>query len=171
MLARGAAPALKTLGLEGNNIGDEGMRHLGDALARGAAPALKELRLRGDTISDEGLLKQGKRHYLDGAFLVAHLADAKELNCIDLGWGDEEARRFAAALEHATAHGALKALEGLSFAMNKIGDEGMRHLGDALARGAVPALQKLALDMNDENPASDAAKKAVKDALKNRGGH
>ena len=28
-----------------NKIGDEGMRHLGDALARGAAPALKELNL------------------------------------------------------------------------------------------------------------------------------
>ena len=42
---------------------------------------------------------------------------------------------------------------------------GMRHLGDALARGAAPALKWLGLD---RNPASAAAQQAVKDALKNR---
>ena len=35
-LARGAAPARSTLYLESNKIGDDGMRHLGDALARAA---------------------------------------------------------------------------------------------------------------------------------------
>ena len=35
------------------------------------------------------------------------------LDCSYLGWGDEEARRLAAALEHAHAQGALKALEKL----------------------------------------------------------
>ena len=44
---------------------------------------------------------------------------------------------------------------------NKIGDEGMRHLGDALARGAAPALKGLALG---DNPARRAAKQAVQDA-------
>ena len=39
----------------------------------------------------------------------------------------------------------------------------MRHLGDALARGAAPALKKLWLSAN---PASDDAKQAVRDALK-----
>ena len=82
-----------------------------------------------------------------------------------LGWADEEARRLAAALEHATAQGALKALKKLWLHDNKIGDEGLRHLGDALARGAAPALKTLALI---GNPASDAAKQAVKDALENR---
>ena len=48
---------------------------------------------------------------------------------------------------------------------NKIGDEGARHLGDAIARGEAPALKELDLD---NNPASDVAKQAVKDALKNR---
>ena len=43
----------------------------------------------------------------------------------------------------------------------------MRHLGDALANGAAPALKALILH---DNPASDAAKKAVEDALKKRGG-
>ena len=40
----------------------------------------------------------------------------------------------------------------------------MRHLGDALARGAAPALENLYLD----DTASYAAKQAVEDALKNR---
>ena len=102
---------------------------------------------------------------LDGAFLVAHLADAKELICGGCGWGDEEARRLAAALEDATAQGALKALEKLSLVSNKIGDEGMRHLGDALARGAAPALKMLNLG---QNPASNSASQAVRDALKQR---
>ena len=102
---------------------------------------------------------------LDGAFLVAHLADAKELRCSNLGWGDEEARRLAAALRHAHTHGALKALETLELIDNEIGDEGMRHLADALVRGAAPALKYLHLF---NNPASDAAQQAVKDALENR---
>ena len=51
-LARGAAPALETLWLWSNEIGDEGVRHLGDALTRGAAPALEELYLRGNPASD-----------------------------------------------------------------------------------------------------------------------
>ena len=145
-----------------------------------------------------------KDRWLDGAFLVAHLADAKELDCSTLGWGDDEARRLAAALEHATAQGALKALETLDLSnsydtpeasKNKIGDEGVRHLGDALARGVAPALTTLDLRNNEigdegmrhlgdalargaapalkrlnlyRNPASDAAQQAVKDALKNR---
>ena len=105
---------------------------------------------------------------LDGAFLAAHHADAEQLNCTKLGWGDEEARRLGAALEHATAKGALKALKRLYLFNNNIGDEGMRHLGDALARGAAPALVGGYRLLFDGNPASDAAKQAVQDALKNR---
>ena len=44
---------------------------------------------------------------------------------------------------------------------NEIGDEGVRHLGDALTRGAAPALEELYLR---GNPASDAAKQALLDA-------
>ena len=79
-------------------------------------------------------------------------------------WGDEEARRLAAALEHAHNEGALEELEELNLSDNKIGDEGLRHLGDALARGAAPALEELNLC---GNPANGAAKKAVQ-ALENR---
>ena len=91
------------------------------------------------------------------------------MNCGGLGWGDEEARRLAAALEHATAQGALKALETLNLMYNKIGDEGLRHLSDALARGAAPALKELNLTYDPYgNPAKMAAQQAVRDALTNR---
>ena len=101
---------------------------------------------------------------LDGAFLVARFADANELDCHRLGWGDEEARRLAAALEHAHAQGSLKALEKLDLQYNKIGDEGMRHLADALARGAAPALKRLELYRNpgDWHRADQAAQDALK---------
>ncbi len=48
---------------------------------------------------------------------------------------------------------------------NQIGDEGVRHLGDALARGAAPKLWSLNLD---RNLASLSAKQAVQDVLKQR---
>ena len=146
-------------------IGDEGLRNLGDTLARGAAPALYRLNLDRGSETAQTLVKLCGGRVLDGAFLVAHLVDAKELDCRGLGWGDEEARRLAAALEHAHAQGALKALERLDLEENKIGDEGLRHLGDALANGAAPALERLNLD---RNPASAAAQQAMQDALKNR---
>ena len=53
----------------------------------------------------------------------------------------------------------------LNLDFNKIGDEGMRHLADALANGAAPALEKLYFD---DIPASDAAQQAVQDALEQR---
>ena len=61
-------------------------------------------------------------------------------------------------------------LEELDLFNNKIADEGMRHLGDALTRGAAPAIKEVGWSglQIDGNPASDAAKQAVQDALKNR---
>ena len=49
-------------------------------------------------------------------------------------------------------------------------DEGVRHLSGALARGAAPAIKEVGFDglVLRGNPASDAAQRAVKDALKNR---
>ena len=79
--------------------------------------------------------------------------------------------------------GAAPALTTLFLSRNQIGDEGLRHLGDALARGAAPALEELDLDYSDKsatpiptrsagysysnkigNRASDAAKQALRDA-------
>ena len=100
-----------------------------------------------------------------GAFLVERCAGAKALACGNLGWGDEEARRLAAAIEHAHANDALQALVTLDLSLNKIGDDGLRHLGDAVSHGAAPALKTLLLS---GNAASDAARQAVEDALKLR---
>ena len=46
----------------------------------------------------------------------------------------------------------------------------MRHLGDALARGAAPAIKNFSFGGLNiyGNPASYAAERAVRDALKNR---
>ena len=41
LLASGAAPKLKELALQGNPIGDEGVKALAEAIAGGAAPALR----------------------------------------------------------------------------------------------------------------------------------
>ena len=62
------------------------------------------------------------------------------------------------------------ALKELKLPCNKIGDEGMRHLGDALARGAAPAIKTIGIDGLEIylNPAGDAARQAVEDVLKNR---
>ena len=170
-LANGAAPALKTLWLSYNKIGDEGLRHLGEAVARGAAPALEVLDLGfgiagnpASVAAQQAVQRACKDRWLDGAFLVAHFADKKAMGFNQLGWGDEEARRLAAALEHAHAQGALKALGALNLKNNGIGDEGMRHLADALARGAAPALEWLIIR---GNPASDAARQALRDARPN----
>lgn len=65
----------------------------------------------------------------------------------------------------AIANDALQALVTLDLSLNKIGDDGLRHLGDALANGAAPALKTLLLS---GNAASDAARQAVEDALKLR---
>ena len=95
----------------------------------------------------------------------------------------------------ATPSRAARRPRSIFFGDNKIGDEGVRHLSDALARGAA-ALASLNLEKNkigdeecatwptpsrarrgarahgyldlDGNPASDAAQQAVKDVLKNR---
>ena len=49
-----AAPALKTINLFQNQIGDEGARRLADALAAAsAAPALKKLELSSNPASDD----------------------------------------------------------------------------------------------------------------------
>ena len=59
----GAAPALELLDLSYNKIGDEGLRHLADALARGAAPALEKLYLNGNPAS--GAAKQAVQDALE----------------------------------------------------------------------------------------------------------
>ena len=56
--------------------------------------------------------------------------------------------------------------QGLNLYGNNIGDDGMRYLADAFAKGALPALE-YAPGLGG-NPASDAAQRAVKDAFASR---
>ena len=69
-------------------------------------------------------------------------------------------------LGDALARGAAPALEELDLNGNKIGDEGMRHLADALARGAAPALKRLELYRNPGD--WHRADQAAQDALKGK---
>ena len=73
-------------------------------------------------------------------------------------WGDEEAVQLAAVLP------SFVRLETLELSSNQIGDAGAAALAEAIAKeGAFPSLIKINLD--DKNPASDEAMKAVKEAL------
>ena len=65
-------------------------------------------------------------------------------------------------LSDALARGAAPALEELYLERNQIG-EGARHLADALAGGAAPALKAVNLDRNLVT--SNAAKQAVQGTL------
>ena len=56
-LAAGKCPALETLALRKNDILDEGMRALADAVAGGAAPSLKTIYLDGNP-GNADLVKQ-----------------------------------------------------------------------------------------------------------------
>ena len=97
--------------------------------------------------------------------------DADELlkHLLEAGVDTDEISRTFAAID-ADGDGAITKEEPLNLEDNKIGDEGMRHLADALANGAAPTLNELLLHGSflHRNPASDAAKQAVQDALKNR---
>ena len=78
--------------------------------------------------------------------------------------GARASTRPGAAAARRLAPSAARALETLWLWSNEIGDDGserVRHLGDALTRGAAPALEELYLR---GNPASDAAKQALLDA-------
>ena len=71
-------------------------------------------------------------------------------------------------LGDALARGAAPALKDLGLWENKIGDEGMRHLGDALARGAAPALETLDISNQIGDNPASWSEQAVQNLLKNR---
>ena len=104
-----------------NKIGDEGLRHLGDALANGA-PALEYLWLQGNKIGDKGV-----RHLADALARGAALA----LRSLDLRKNEI---------------GDRPAIKMLELGYGKIDDKGLFYLADALTRGAAPALKWLDLD-------------------------
>ena len=54
-LGSGALKSCRELQLQGNQIGNDGMRSLADALAKGALPQLQQLFLSRNQIGDEGM--------------------------------------------------------------------------------------------------------------------
>ena len=123
-----------------------------DALARGAAPAL--WKLNGpvgahprESEAVKALAKSCSHRLLDGAFLVAHFADASSLHPSRIGWGDDEAHRFAKVI----MSGALANVEYLYLDSNAIGEEGMAALAEAVAEGGLTHCDTI---VADNNPAS-----------------
>ena len=110
---------LKRLNLGGNNITDEGVKHLSTALTNTNC-TLNSLNLEGNNITDEG---------------VKHLSTAlKHTNCTlnslelrDNNITDEGVKHLSTALTHTNCK-----LNSLNLSRNNITDEGVKHLSTAL---------------------------------------
>jgi hypothetical protein len=129
--------------LDGNNIADEGCRHLTPALAR--MNHLGWLVLASNKIGDEGC-----------RYLAPPLAQMKEMEVLRLCYnniGPEGCRHLAPALAQ------MEQLETLDLMDNNIGDEGCRHLASALAQ--MKQLKRLNLM---DNNIGDEGKKVLRDA-------
>ena len=112
---------LRRLNLHGNEIEDEGVRHLAEALTYSNCK-LNSLHLSGnDSISGEG---------------VKHLAEALthsncKLNSLHLSGNDSISGKGVKHLADALTHGNCK-LNSLHLSSNIISDEGVKHLAKAL---------------------------------------
>ncbi|CAF1643743.1 unnamed protein product, partial [Adineta ricciae] len=136
---------LTTLNLEVNKIGDEGARHLADALTHNTT--LTTLNLSSNKIGHEGA-----RHLADA---LRHNASLTTLNLEMNQIGDEGARHLADALTHNTT------LTTLYLRGNQIGDEGARHLADALTHNTTLTT----LDLS-RNKIGDEGARHLADALR-----
>ena len=161
------------LGLPACGGGDRGRAR---APARGARPDPQRGRARSCWLTspdsaqdcaqgdDDNLVtdsSDGKRRYLDGAFLAQHRSDATSLDCCYLGWGDEEVTQLAKAL---STPGVLPACEKLNLRSNNIGDAGATELAVAFSQGALPACERLELRSNRISNAGCEALTAALDA-------
>ena len=159
-LSVGALPALSTFVLVGVNLGDAGALALADALDRGAMPRLENLRLLDATIGDAGLVA-----------LAPALRRRPALTKLELygnPLGDEGLAALVApppppaGTPPPRPAGALENLEVLDLEDSQITDAGYATLAVALYRGALPALEELALD---GSPAFGVVKAIVYQAL------
>ena len=144
-------PALKELCLTRCNIGDEGVATL---LGRGAMPKLEILSLSNNPIGNQGVAALGAP--------LRKLPGLKVLTLINCGIGDEGVASLVADL----GKDDFKALKELWLNHNKITDVGMVKLVAAIAAGGLPKMR--GLPWLDNNPASDAACKAVSNAVAKR---
>ena len=160
-LGAGALPAVTELCISGTHVGDAGASALAAALGQGALPRLKTLFLYSAAISDAGLVALApalrRRPALEGLWLARNT------------FGDEGLAALVAPPPPAGAPppttGGLTKLRRLWLNDTQITDAGCATLAAALNSGALPALEKLALQ---GIPASAAAKAAVREAAKGR---
>ena len=87
---------------------------------------------------------------------------AYKLNYAGLGWGDEEAEKFAELL----SSGVAKKLVLVHLSMNKIEERGMRALAAAITSGGVPLLSTIVLQGNPGD--SSIVEKAIAQRSKER---
>ena len=164
-MRHGCAPSLRTVFLSGVQFGPLGAVTLAAAIGRGAMPNLVEVYMENNDIGDKGaaalgaaLRKRPKLKVLE--MQCCNISDAGVASLVDnLGKDD------------------FKALETLDLDFNKVTDKGCATLAKALKAGALPSLTQL--EFTDfghhpperNNPASDAAKDAVQQALMARPGY
>ena len=154
-LGAGALPAVRLLDLRYVPVDDAAASALAAALGRGALPRLKILQLMNAAIGDAGLVALAP---------VLRRRPALEALCLfDNPLGDEGLAALLLApppLARALSPpaGVLAKLKRMYLGDTQISDAGCAALAAALDRGALPALEHLALD---GIPASAAAKAAV----------
>jgi hypothetical protein len=155
-LGVGALPAVTIFELENVGVGDAGASALAAALDRGALPRLKDPALPNTAIGDAGLVA-----------LAPALRRRPALELLDLGrnpFGDEGLAALVApppADAPPPQAEALAQLKELDLDGTQITDDGCAQLASRLRSGALPALERLALD---ETPASEEARAAVYEA-------
>ena len=150
-LGHATAPSLRLLGFENNQIGPVGAEALATAIGRGAMPKLEWLTLRDNPIGNQGMSAL--------AAPLRKLPALKELylfRCCNIG--DEGVASLVANL----GKDDFMALERLNLDGNMVTDTGCALLSRALDASAFPALHSLNLR---NNPASEAARLAVREAL------
>jgi hypothetical protein len=135
----GALPLLEMMFLGVNEIGDDGVKSLADALGKGALPALKELSLRSNQIANPGMISFAEAISKGASPALARLW-LQDNQIGDAG---------LSALAEAMGKGGLPALDQLSLSHNQIGDTGLAAFASVISSGALPALEILYLYNNN----------------------